>query len=163
MSEHTNERTETHACDSISRQNAIDTVKKMRAVCDTDSIEDYEALLETAFEALPSAQPKAEERTAEMAQNVPKDDLISRKAAIDAVSNAFDRETLLTGFVRSIAVRAIRDMPTAQLEDYTEMKQEFLRMASYIDVLLECSDVQKETLTGFISRLAELMPWTERD
>ncbi len=58
MSEHTNERTETHACDSISRQKAINTVKKMRAVCDTDSIEDYEALLETAFEALPSAQPE---------------------------------------------------------------------------------------------------------
>ena len=57
MSEHTNERTETHACDSISRQKAINTVKKMRAVCDTDSIEDYEALLETAFEVLPSAQP----------------------------------------------------------------------------------------------------------
>lgn len=48
--------TETHACDSISRQKAINTVKKMRAVCDTDSIEDYEALLETAIEALPSAQ-----------------------------------------------------------------------------------------------------------
>jgi hypothetical protein len=30
----------------------------MRAVCDTDSIEDYETLLETAFEALPSAQPE---------------------------------------------------------------------------------------------------------
>ena len=50
--------TETHACDSISRQKAINTVKKMRAVCDTDSIEDYEALLETAFEALPSAHPE---------------------------------------------------------------------------------------------------------
>ena len=44
------------------------------------------------------------------------DDLISRQAAIDAVNNAFDRETLLTGFVRSIAVRAIRDMPSAQPE-----------------------------------------------
>ena len=42
--------------------------------------------------------------------------LISRQAAIDAVNNAFDRETLLTGFVRSIAVRAIRDMPSAQPE-----------------------------------------------
>ena len=41
---------------------------------------------------------------------------ISRQAAIDAVNNAFDRETLLTGFVRSIAVRAIRDMPSAQPE-----------------------------------------------
>ena len=43
-------------------------------------------------------------------------DLISRQAAIDAVNNAFDRETLLTGFVRSIAVRAIRDMQSAQPE-----------------------------------------------
>jgi len=42
--------------------------------------------------------------------------LISRQAAINAVNNAFDRETLLTGFVRSIAVRAIRDMPPAQPE-----------------------------------------------
>lgn len=41
-------------------------------------------------------------------------DLISKQAAIDAVNNAFDRETLLDGFVRSIAVRAIRDMPSAQ-------------------------------------------------
>ena len=43
-------------------------------------------------------------------------DIISRKATIDAVNNAFDRETLLTGFVRSIAVRAIRDMPSVQPE-----------------------------------------------
>ena len=44
-----------------------------------------------------------------------------------------------------------------------QMKQEFLRMASYIDVLLECSDEQKKVLLGFISRLAEFMPWTEGD
>lgn len=43
-------------------------------------------------------------------------DLISRKQAIDAINSAFDRETLLAGFVRSIAVRAIRDMPPAQPE-----------------------------------------------
>lgn len=43
-------------------------------------------------------------------------DLIDRKAAIDAVNKAFDRETLLTGFVRSIAIRAIRDMPSTQPE-----------------------------------------------
>ena len=43
-------------------------------------------------------------------------DLISRQAAIDAINNAFDRETLLTGFVRSVAVRAIRDLPSAQSE-----------------------------------------------
>ena len=43
-----------------------------------------------------------------------KDDVIYRQATIDAVNNAFDRETLLNGFVRSIAVRAIRDVPSAQ-------------------------------------------------
>ena len=52
---------------------------------------------------------------------------------------------------------------TSAQPDYTELKQEFLRMASYIDVLLECSDEQKETLIGFISRLSEHMPWTEKD
>ena len=57
----------------------------------------------------------------------------------------------------------IDDVPSAQPEDYTEMKREFLRMASYIDVLLECSDEQKETLMNFISRLAQYIPWTERD
>lgn len=56
-----------------------------------------------------------------------------------------------------------RQLQSAQQEDYTDMKTEFLRMASYIDVLLECSDEQKETLIGFISRLADYMPWTERD
>lgn len=44
------------------------------------------------------------------------DDLINRQVAIEAINNAFDRETLLTGFVRSIAVRVIRDMPSTQPE-----------------------------------------------
>lgn len=50
--------------------------------------------------------------------------LIERQAAIDAVNNAFDRETLLTGFVLSIAVRAIRNMPSAQPEERTEKRTE---------------------------------------
>ena len=53
---------------------------------------------------------------AQLSQKGTTSDTISRQAAIDAVNNAFDRETLLTGFVRSIAVRAIRDMPPAQPE-----------------------------------------------
>lgn len=62
-----------------------------------------------------------------------------------------------------IAIIGIDELPPAQPEDYTELKREFLRMASYIDVLLECSDDQKETVMGFISRLSQYMPWTERD
>ena len=60
-------------------------------------------LVRTAFDKLPE----------------PCEDTISRQTAIDAVNNAFDRETLLTGFVRSIAVRAIRNMPSAQPERKT--------------------------------------------
>lgn len=85
-------------------------------------------------------------------------DLIDRQAAIDAIERKAYRHT----YIEQI-VDIINALPSAQQEDYTELKREFLRMASYIDVLLECSDVQKETLIGFISRLAEFMPWTERD
>jgi len=56
---------------------------------------------------------------AQLSQEGTTKDAISRQAAIDAVNNAFDRETLLTGFVHSIAVRAIRDMPSAQPERKT--------------------------------------------
>jgi hypothetical protein len=48
-----------------------------------------EGILEyqTKLSLLPSAQPEIEERTEEFAQNVPKEDLISRKEAIDAVEH----------------------------------------------------------------------------
>ena len=88
-------------------------------------------------------------------------DTISRQAAIDALCKAGCNSDYCG--VSCDDVRAIEALPSAQPEDYTELKREFLRMASYIDVLLECSDEQKETLMGFISRLAEFMPWTERD
>jgi rubredoxin len=43
-------------------------------------------------------------------------DLISRQAAIDAVSKALDRQTLLYGFVRKVALDAIKNLPTVQPE-----------------------------------------------
>jgi hypothetical protein len=93
------------------------------------------------------------------------DDLISRQAAIDAVYKCTD---IFIGNMpimvdKADAYEALAHLPSAQPEDYAELKREFIRMASYVDVLLECSDEQKETLIGFISRLAEFMPWTERD
>ena len=101
------------------------------------------------IKALPTVQPeRTEERTETHAVRL---DAISRQAAIDALDCINGVEEVL------------RSLPPAQPEDYTELKREFLRMASYIDVLLECSDEQKKTLNGFISRLAEFMPWTERD
>ena len=44
--------------DTISRQAAIETAKKMYVACDTNSIDDYEMLMEEALKVLPSAEPK---------------------------------------------------------------------------------------------------------
>ena len=44
--------------DTISRKAAIETAKKMYVACDTNSIDDYEMLMEEALKALPSAEPK---------------------------------------------------------------------------------------------------------
>lgn len=87
--------------------------------------------------------------------NVSSTDCISRQAAKNKKVYSEERHEYV------IPVAEIDWLPSAQ-PDYTELKQEFLRMASYIDILLECSDEQKETLNGFISRLSEYMPWTER-
>ncbi len=58
--------------DLISRQAAIDALDCINGV-------------EEVLRSLPSAQPETEERMAESAQNVSNPDLISRKAAIDAL------------------------------------------------------------------------------
>lgn len=88
-------------------------------------------------------------------------DVIRRKEAIDALLKAEKELPYYDG--AQVSVNVIKKVPSAQPEDYTELKREFILMASYIDVLLECSDEQKETLLGFISRLSEYMPWNERD
>jgi hypothetical protein len=42
-------------------------------------------------------------------------DYISRKAAIDAVNHALDRETILFSFVRKVAISALKKMPSADV------------------------------------------------
>ena len=96
------------------------------------------------------------------------DVLIYKQDAIDALGErplAWTESEYETGLQNQweVDMDAIKAVPPASPEDYTELKREFILMASYIDVLLECSDEQRETLVGFISRLAEFMPWTERD
>ena len=69
--------------------------------------------------------------------------LIFRQTAIDAVNNAFDRETLLTGFVRSIAVRAIRDMPPAQPEKETPKRVLWSGWKGMRDTRYKCPNCKK--------------------
>ena len=89
-------------------------------------------------------------------------DLISRQAAIDYFFRPYSNEESYS----NIDIKKIlKSLPTITLkkEDYTELKREFILMALYIDALLVCSNGQKETLLGFISRMNEFMPWTRRD
>lgn len=148
---------EPNRSDLIRRQDAIDVAKQHW----------YKPDIAKALEELPSVQLKP--KTAESGSvdsEMPKiktdrttgGDLINRQDAI----NAFEPDHSQDWYTPYI-IEKLESLQSAQSEDYAELKREFLRMASYIDVLLECSDVQKETLIGFISRLAEFMPWTERD
>ena len=99
--------------DLISRQEAVKEARELFELggcyCDRPSIVGM-------LNSLPSAQPETEERIPESEQNVPNDELISKKAAIDAVNRALDRETLLNKFVRQVAVDAIMAVPSAQSE-----------------------------------------------
>ena len=153
--------------DLIYRQQAIDAL----SYCQTylfDSRDDDEKIsledAEYAIEQLPPAQPETHDKHTETHAC----DLISRQAVIEALGKEPEVWTDSDAEIAErnqwrMDVAAIKAVPSAEPEDYAKLKREFLQMASYIDVLLECSDVQKETLMGFISRLAEFMPWTERD
>ena len=70
---------------------------------------------------VPSAQPKSEERTAKSAQNVPNNDLISRKAAIDKFNREIIKRRLLDeiydGALDEFQTEEIlRKLPSAQTE-----------------------------------------------
>jgi hypothetical protein len=114
--------------DLISRQQAIDAL--MAAIDDVGVLDGAD--IKTVFDMLPSVQHE----NAQLSQEDTTSDMISRTATIDAVNNAFDRETLLTGFVRSIAVRAIRDMPSAQPEPH---EGHWIRTDCGLDVECKCS------------------------
>lgn len=139
MKETHDKRTETRARDLIRRQEEIDGADAIIARDTSGNNDVVKAMTawKSYVEALPSAQLEVTEEAVKE---------YCRKRCLCIVDSAL-----------------LKKYASAQPEDYTELKREFLRMASYIDVLLECSDKQKETLIGFVSRLAEFMPWTERD
>ena len=116
-------RTETHSCDCISRQAAIDAFYKHPNI-------DWTTLDVLAkINALPSVQPKSANELAEKVQNAPNDDFISRKAAIDAVMEfmpslttpdgcgQFDREIFEAQEMFVDIGQALNELPSAQPED----------------------------------------------
>jgi hypothetical protein len=74
--------------DPVSRQAALDAIRSLQTYklsAGDDMLLVDKADVQTELMMLPSAQPKTEERTAESSQKVPKEDLISRKTAIEAL------------------------------------------------------------------------------
>ena len=106
------------AVDAILEDLDFDSVKELRAYVSKNKQDDYfyGGILYAinAVQDLSSAQPKSEERTAESAQNVPNDELISKKAAINAHCELCEDK----GFCGDICpdVEVFRLIPSAQPE-----------------------------------------------
>lgn len=115
----TNEHTKTHACDCISRRKAFEYfVTLWECIGTIMDRDEWEDICMTTANEIPSAQPEIEERKEESAQNVPKEDLISRKAAIDAVNGVIaDYIPTLYGRYEALPLemaKAIKRLPTVE-------------------------------------------------
>lgn len=85
--------------------------------------------------------------------------LINKDKAIEAICTLFmEVEDMSPTKAYDVAETVTDALSVASIENCLSLKREFIRMASYIDCLLDCTDEQRETLMGFISRLAEYMP-----
>ena len=86
------------------------------------------------------------------------------KTAIEIMCELFmEIEDMSPTKAYEIAEMVMDALSVASIENCLSLKREFIRMASYIDCLLDCTDEQREVLMGFISRLAEYMPWVKYD
>ena len=86
------------AIDAILEDLDFDSVKELRAYVSKNKQDDYfyGGILYAinVVQDLSFAQPKSEERTAESVQNVPNDELISKKAEIEALIKEFKRSPI---------------------------------------------------------------------
>ena len=112
--------------DLISRQAAIDEIDEwIKAFLENGHKESAAdaCLIQDGIIQLPSVQPEIEERMSETEQNVPNDDLISRKAAIDAIEAVFPVDPMKSEYAQGIACGAalsktyIEQLPSAQPDD----------------------------------------------
>lgn len=105
-----------NSSDTISRQEAINALNKLKIYRPLDSDRYVISDCLNKIVNLPSAQPEIEERKEESAQNVLKDDSVSRKAAIEALikmlADCFQTDEELVDAV----VTTIKDLPSAQPE-----------------------------------------------
>lgn len=99
-------------------EDAINEIARWIGYLDKDMI----SRIQIGLERLPSAQPEIEERMSETEQNVPNDDFISRKRAIDAIEAVFPVDPMKSEYAQGIACGAalaktyVEQLPSAQPE-----------------------------------------------
>ena len=85
--------------------------------------------------------------------------LINRNKATEVICSLFmEVEDMSPTKAYDFAETVTDTLSVAFIENCLNLKREFIRMTSYIDCLLDCTDKQREILMGFVSRLAEYMP-----
>lgn len=90
--------------------------------------------------------------------------LIDKDKATEVICSLFmEIEDMSLTKAYKIAETVMDALSATSIENCLSLKREFIRMASYIDRLLDCTDEQREVLMGFISRLVEYMPWVKND
>ena len=90
--------------------------------------------------------------------------LINKDKATEIICSLFmEVEDMSPTKAYDFAETVTNALSVASIENCLSLKREFIRMASYIDCLLDCTDEQREVLMGFVSRLAEYMPWVKND
>ena len=144
-------------CDCMTFPDTVEKFMEQYKIVDTDGIYMSKGAelvpifrMRQWFEHLPSAQPEIEERMSETEQNVPNDDFISRKRAIDALMEDFKR--IPTNAIRAKTV--IEQLPPAQPERKRMSNKE------WIDFLSEQFDVSR---TSAREMLHGLMKWKAED
>ena len=85
--------------------------------------------------------------------------LINKDKATEVICSLFmETEDMSPTKAYDFAETVMDALSVASIENCLSLKREFIRMASYIDCLLDCTDEQREVLMGFVSKLAEYMP-----
>lgn len=90
--------------------------------------------------------------------------LINEDNAIESLCNLFMlTQDMSPTKAYDVAETVTDTLYVVSVENSLNLKREFIRMASYIDCLLDCTDEQRAVLMEFVSRLAEYMPWGENN
>ena len=71
---------------------------------------------------------------------------IDREATLNAIENAFDRETILNRFVRKIAIIAVKKMPAADVRQVVYCRNCVFSEESLVNGCVYCNQIERVTL-----------------